>query len=508
MSKQWNIFYQDGFVYFIAIAISILLTFWLNSQADIINPDAICYLSSAEAIGKYGLKSAMELCSQAKWPFYSFLIYHFSKLFFISITTAAYFLNGCFSAISVLAFILIVKELGGSRRVLWFAAITILFAHTFNTVREYIIRDHGFWAFYLLSLFFLLRFFKRPQWSNALAWSGSLLIATLFRVEGAFFFLLLPFSVWFDYSIAWKYRLQQFVKLYFIPLLAFFFFCLWFLFHPERTLSEFGRLQEIFQQLFFSWKVIANRYLQAKAALAQHVLTGDSINEAALVLIIIIFTWYVISVVSNLSWIYSLLVLYAWWKKVVSFSVHSLRTLYAYVLINLVITLGFLFERLFLSKRYLLALSLVLMLWVPFALNDLLKKKVFHARLISAFTFFLIFVSAIGGMWNFGYSKAYLFSAGQWLATNVQPKDALYTNDYQLMYYSRHFGNDIFKRIETDVNPHRIEHGRWRQFDYVALRIRRKHQQEFSTLLKEISIPPIKIFNNERGDQIAIYRIQ
>ena len=76
---------------------------------------------------------------------------------------------------------------------MWLAAGVILLSHELNSVREYIIRDHGFWTFYLSSLFFLLRFFKKPIKSYALGFSLSLAIATLFRVEGSLFLLFLPF---------------------------------------------------------------------------------------------------------------------------------------------------------------------------------------------------------------------------------------------------------------------------------------------------------------------------
>ena len=186
-------FPRENFVYLFAICASILLSLWISSHQVIINPDAICYISSAEIIGKSGLQAAMQLCGQAKWPIYSILIYGLAHVSHFSYPIAAYTLNGFFSLISIVLFILVVKELGGSQRVLWLAALTILLSYGFNDVREYIIRDHGFWAFYLLSLFLLLNYFRRPNWVTALFWNMSIILATLFRLEGAIFLFLLPF---------------------------------------------------------------------------------------------------------------------------------------------------------------------------------------------------------------------------------------------------------------------------------------------------------------------------
>src|SRR3990167_10792551 len=196
--NQVVFFYQrERFLYCFAIIISILLSLSMNMSRPLVNPDAICYLSSAESMGEYGIKAAMQLCGQAKWPFYSMLIYGFVTMSHLSYVIAAYILDGFFSLFSVVMFILIVKKLGGSRRVLWLAAMVILLSHQFNSVREYIIRDHGFWAFYLISMFLLIRYYKQSTWQIALSWNISLMIATLFRIEGAFFLFAIPFFTLF-----------------------------------------------------------------------------------------------------------------------------------------------------------------------------------------------------------------------------------------------------------------------------------------------------------------------
>jgi hypothetical protein len=66
-------------VYWAAGAASLMLSVWLALHLDIINPDAICYVLSAKQAGESGMTAAMHLCGQASWPFYSVLIYAFSK---------------------------------------------------------------------------------------------------------------------------------------------------------------------------------------------------------------------------------------------------------------------------------------------------------------------------------------------------------------------------------------------------------------------------------------------
>src|SRR5438093_978848 len=118
MKQFFTILQGDKSLYFFAIAVSILLSYWINSHQILINPDAICYLLSAKAV-ESGIHGAMQLCGQANWPFYSIFIYGFAYLTHLDYTIAAYVLDGILSFLSVITFILIVKELGGSRSVLW-----------------------------------------------------------------------------------------------------------------------------------------------------------------------------------------------------------------------------------------------------------------------------------------------------------------------------------------------------------------------------------------------------
>src|SRR5579883_222646 len=204
---------NDNLLYVFALTASLILSFWLSYRETVINPDGICYLLSAQTVGTASLKEVIHLCPQSQWPFYSVLIYAVSQASHFSYTASAYFLNALFSLLSVTAFILIVKELGGSKRVLWLSALVILLNHEFISMREYIIRDHGFWAFYLASLYLLLRYFREPGLNLALAWSACLLIATLFRIEGAVFLLSLPFVSLLDFRVSFRQRLKAFFSL-------------------------------------------------------------------------------------------------------------------------------------------------------------------------------------------------------------------------------------------------------------------------------------------------------
>src|SRR5579862_1633069 len=97
-------------VYLIAALLSMACSIWISSREMVINPDAICYLQSAAAM-KDNFHFAMNLCGQAKWPFYSLLIAGFVQVTQFSYETSAYLINGFFSLLTVLVFMRIIAFL-------------------------------------------------------------------------------------------------------------------------------------------------------------------------------------------------------------------------------------------------------------------------------------------------------------------------------------------------------------------------------------------------------------
>lgn len=511
-------------VYWTAILLSLVLSTWLSIRETVINPDAVCYLLSAQTYGEAGFKAAMQFCPQAQWPFFSIVVALFSKLTHLSLTNAAYCLDAFFSAISVAAFIGIVHLLGGSNRVLWFAAGVILFSHEFNSVKQYIIRDHGFWAFYLLSLFCLIQSFKKvnSRFLFALGFGASLLLASLFRIEGALFLLFVPWAVWFCRHYSLKERFHLFFILNSVTLTIGFFaavYLCWHVYYAEQALGKLGRVVELVHQLQHGVGIMIERYQTLKLNISQHILTQDSIHEAGLVLSLLLVAWYLVSVLGNLSWGYGAIVLFTWLKvKMPSSFKMAKPAVLAYLIINVIVTFGFLAEQLFFSKRYLIALSLILMLWVPFGLDFICQWFILRQSqsntakrspvIFSGMVGILIIISALGGFIDFGYSKAYLRQAGDWMAKNIPENAALYANDMQLYYYTKHQWHELFKKFPSYSNIDMIAHQQWEHYDWVALRVNYHEEDKITAVLNELHKLPIKIFTNSRGDRVMIYRIE
>ncbi len=482
-----------------AILASLGLSLWINLHEYVVNPDAICYLQSAASV-KDGLYAAIHICDQAKWPLYAFIIYYFSIIAHLSTQTSAYVIDAIFSAITVITFMSIVHFIVPRVRVVILAAIVILLAHEFNSIRQYIVRDHGFWAFYLMSIFAMLHFFQDLKWRYAFAWSLCIGIATLFRVEGALFYLLAPLVSFFDCRHRFLQRVYAFIKLNLITICGISVFATIFAIHPHLQLTRVGELQF---QIMHGSDFVVQHFSELKQSFAKNILTADSANEAGVVLFLMFASWYLYSVVMNLSVIYTFLVVYGWVKKSITTERTVYPVLFAYIAINVLITAVFLAEHMFLSKRYLIAMSLVLMFWVPFALDMILDR---WKKWCMGLLLFIMLVSSLGGILDFGYSKKYIYDAGQWLSENAPANASIYSNDYQVLYYSHHFGNDIFDKAREYNDLNALNNGVWKQFDYLAIRVTKNEESTITIVMKQINFPLVKEYSNKRGDQVKIFR--
>lgn len=487
-------------VYSIAAFFSILFSVWAALKTVVINPDAICYLYSAEAIDK-GLAVASHLCEQAKWPFYSILIFGVSKLTHFSSTISAYILDGFFSLLTVMSFIAIVSLCTDRIRIIALSALVILCAHEFNSLRVEIVRDHGFWAFYLLSLFFGLRYFIKAKTYDAFFWSASIIIATLFRIEGILFLVLFPFALFLDKQKTFFQKTIHFLQLNLLTLIGAAALFIWIMIHPNQSL---GRLSEIQFQIQHGLTEFIQSFQHTTNALNEYVLNHYSARDAVWIAIGMLGVWYILMVLSNLSHVYAIFVIYAWCQKVVKWPGKMRLAVWSYILINILITTVFLVDQMFLSARYLMALSLVLMLWVPFAMDNLIAQKKHKWLLFLAGI--LVMVYGLGGIFDLGHSKKYIRAGGDWLALHASAQQKIYSNDYQLLYYSQHIGDAIFSVGRKYENLNTINNKKWQRYDYVALRVSKQELQN-NALLREFKFQPVAIFQNDRGDQVRIYDI-
>jgi hypothetical protein len=92
------------------------------------------------------------------------------------------------------------------------------------------------------------------------------------------------------------------------------------------------------------------------------------------------------------------------------------------------------------------------------------------------------------------------------LSINVPTYTSLYANNVQLMYYSQHFGSSIFDKQRLYINQDMTVGEEWQKFHYLAVRENDDYAEKLTQTLKQNGLKPIKVFANNRGDRVAIYR--
>lgn len=152
------------------------------------NPDAALYLRASDyfAAGRF-----YDGLSVYKWPAYSALIALVQVVTGVKAFVAAQIVNAIFTLIATLTFIALASEFSNrDRAVVTIATIFIVFQPQLMQLRSWIIRDHGYIALFMVSVYLAVVDNERPSIWRKLALAAALVGATLFRVEGLYLALL------------------------------------------------------------------------------------------------------------------------------------------------------------------------------------------------------------------------------------------------------------------------------------------------------------------------------
>ncbi|ABE49035.1 hypothetical protein [Methylobacillus flagellatus] len=156
-------------LHFIFIALALLFASWINYiQHGWINGDSVLYFEAARLFSLGEWKAGMEVWG---WPFFPFLIAGVHKLSGLDIHCSAQVLNTLLFGLATASFLQLIRESGGHKTALISGGL-ILFSSQYivGDILTMLLRDQGFWAFFLTSLVFLVRYAKHYRIRDALLW--------------------------------------------------------------------------------------------------------------------------------------------------------------------------------------------------------------------------------------------------------------------------------------------------------------------------------------------------
>lgn len=488
---------QTRLIIFLAICVSLIISWLAVRNNYVLSPDSLLYIFTAQTFLDHGLQAATE---SYPWPFFSILIAWLHKLTGLSLVNSGYTLIAVLYASLSCAFILLVKDLGGSTRTQLLALLVISIFPTLNDYRDYITRDAGFWVFTLLSLQQLMRFALQNSFKHAISWFLLILAAIIFRTEAIFFAVLSPLAIFIDTHTTRKDRFKKVCILYSLPASITLLGLLVIFSTPElstklRLIEEITNLSAFFQSI----KQGVDATVKALSSVAYHKYFADDIG--------VIFATGLIGLV-----IYTLLhaltlpylILLCWSIKKQLFSDRRQKLyLITYLLIITLYLLLLSFKKYFMTDRFCITAAIILMLALPFFIEKAwgnCKSKYNWRRFAIAF---LLLIPTLDSLINSSSSKEYIAEATEWIKQNKSAKASLITNHKQIAV----LGANCLKKCFVANNNLLIKTANLKNPELLAILIKKNDSKLFAntrSLIESKQWAVIQTFSNSKGAQLLI----
>lgn len=460
-----------------------------------INKDGVLYLETAKAFIDGGIFSALQLYS---WPFFSILVAELSKWSTLSLVASAFILNNVFIAGITFLFVALLKRCHANKATLFWGALTILLYTKLNYLRNEILRDPGYLFFLLLALHSLLSFQKTERFKEALLWNISLIFAIFFRNEGIFFFLL-PLAL----GLTNKNLFLVWGKIFSIPIIGG--IC------STIAIISSSHLTDIFKHKTFSiYQTIQEHLFKHIHNIQRDVLNHYSVEFGGYIFIAIIFTLLIGYMIKSTSVFYLISAIYSFKKELMPLEKKEKTLLYFFIFLCLLVLIAFLSVYLFLDFRYLLPLSLIILLWAPSTFADLSKNKKWLFFFIAIFS-----LIAVETLHHYSKTKTEIIHAGRWIDKNTSKNIKVFSNDYRLSFYANRPSNRPvemrnFDNMHLDIFFEKNIHQIREQFQIVILRIEENHEDFHNVESKLENIFEVKVlkhFKLGKKEKILIFQL-
>ncbi len=487
--SQKEFYYWGIFLSFFLSGLSLLLSSGVGN-------DGILYLRGAEIYHAQGLRATMALYP---WPFYSIVISGVHSLLGVSYITAAKVLNVFFQAWTVYFFLRLVFHFNKAASVGFWALLCILCYGPFNALRHYLLRDFGYWAFYLSALWTALHFLKTQKQFYLWAAGLSMGLALLFRIEGVLIALaiILPFLLMPGFSMRQRW-VNTLILAWPFFLGAIIFFCL-----GSPALAGGGRLQDISHFALHGFSDLMAQQKQAIALLEQAWGPHYVFAKITPMYYSMLIAYFISVLISATGVIYSLIAGYGLFKRRLLMS-RAEKYLFSSLMVSqLLVFFIFLAQRLFLELRYVMSFSFILLIWVPVALEALYQRSFMRPKTIYRQGYLMLIaavfiLSLLQGFVHFkGASKGYIYQGISFLKSRVQEQDRILVNNAMVLYYVK---GSIPSWDEDLLTRSTHQDCQFSAYRYVVI-LSRHH----GLLSQCQNLSLVKTYQNKEGNRLEIY---
>lgn len=479
-------------------AASLLLSAWLIALDPLINRDAIIYLRSADAYLRDGFAASQQLYGRPVLPICMALVHKFTG---IPMVYAGLILVSLAYALMCSAFVAIVHTLGGDRRVQLIAAIVIIAHPMLNHSRSSIMRDPIYWAFLLMAFRELLLYLQHQNLGHRLRWFAYILLATLFRFEGAFFAVLAPLSLLFTPGVS--HRLRHCLHLLVPQLVALTLAAVGYQLLSGDGAPLFPAIEKYIAKL----QALPAEFGEIAQSSANALLTFTAREDAVFAAVISLIALLLLNICRAMTWPWVITLLWGATKNLTGrFRPGHSVLLGAHLLIGLFYLALFLFINRFMLERYGSQIVLFLLLYIPFVLNSLWHsegggwKKAVVALLLLGMT--------LDSMHTGASDKAFIHDAAQWVEQETPRHSSLVSNSKNIAYFgNREFDWQAATRQGFELKHILARSEMWRDKDYLVMYVRPRDQENWENFLRRNKLTELISFGGGKKGRVAVVQL-
>lgn len=476
----------------------------------IVSSDGILYIEVAKQIATGNWNAAFSLY---RWPFYPSLISLVHLVSGWDFQLSAHFLTIVFFGLTASGLAILVRELGGGKHEISASAVLFLSSpYIMESMPPMIIRDHGLGCFHVWSLVFFLRFYQHKKFKDALLWGATALLAMLFRIEAFTYMILLPLVLLLkkeDLKTRYLSLLQANIFLLVLTITTTLFLAL----NPGITLHDLSRLGDPARVAQAVWDQL-QQGLSGKADIYADKVLGKFLDDYALIGLVLTLSLVLISqTVTSAGWVALIGAAYAAKNRIQLVAFKRANIMHWLLLLGIINAAFILLSVFVLSSRYVLPVSLVIIVYASFGMTAIFKVfcwplKAHNLRGRGS----LALVIVVGMLlqtcyifWPPNPESHYEIQAANWLISHTPQGSSIYFDQGRLRYY--YDGNSQSRGVDSWSSVvEKLSDGPVHGYDYAVVHVSDKHPEQEQYLVQQLG-QPLASFKN-RQKKVVIFSIR
>jgi hypothetical protein len=485
-----------------------LLSIWIvyRQHGQIVNVDSALYLEVAKRFASGDIQGGMAIYNG---PFFPALIAIVHKITGLDLQYSGHLLECIFFTIATYSLLQIVYLGKGDKLAIISAAALLFSSHYIVYTLRGILRDQGFWAFYLLGLLHFYKFFRYQRLSDALVWQISIIVASLFRIEAVTFLILLPLSFLSTNNYLKNFR--AIAQAYSLCLVAIIGLIGFILSSNSNSSLVLGRFPEVYTRLTETYFQITQGLSQKAHLYGQLVLTRNMAPYALGGLLLTFAFAIIIKVINVAGWIAAGTATLMALKRKGTKDAELTRILIWAFCINLLIIFVILLNTYLMAGRYLIGLAFVLIILASFGLSDYLHQFNNSKWSNQGYKFKIVtLLIGVSVLFNFAstiiqrdLTDNYRQESVKWTKENLPATARVYYDEPRLRYYAGQDWDD--ENMEWGYIERKIK-AQHRPYDFVVLHVGKEQIPSKVAFLNSINFEEVHTFKNRMGNEIVVLK--